>query len=140
VPQEEPLQPAPLKLHATAVFEVPVIVAVKESVPEVGTVALVGLMLSKTAAAVTRVTVAEAVFVGSATLVTVRMRFAGEGMLAGGVYRPPFEMVPHAAPLQPGPATFQVTDVLEDPVTVAANCCVVPSATVALFGLTFTTT
>jgi hypothetical protein len=48
-------------------------------------VAFVGLMLNKTAAAVTRVTVAEAVFVGSATLVTVRVRFAGEGILAGGV-------------------------------------------------------
>ena len=53
--------------------------------PEIGTVAFAGLMLSKTAAAVTRVTVAEAFFVGSATLVTVRMRFAGEGILAGGV-------------------------------------------------------
>jgi len=49
-------------------------------------------------------------------------------------------MVPHAAPLQPAPAMLQVTDVFEVPVTVAANCCVVPSATVALFGLTFTTT
>ena len=47
--------------------------------------ALVGLMLSKTAAAVTRVTVAEAVFVGSAMLVAVTVRFAGEGIFAGGV-------------------------------------------------------
>ena len=49
-------------------------------------------------------------------------------------------MVPHAEPLQPAPAKLQVTDVLEAPVTVAANCCVVPCATVALFGLTFTAT
>jgi hypothetical protein len=42
-------------------------------------------MLSKTAAAATMVTVAEAVLVGSATLVTVTVRVAGEGILAGGV-------------------------------------------------------
>jgi hypothetical protein len=49
-------------------------------------------------------------------------------------------MVPHAALLQPAPATLQVTDVFELPVTVAANCCLVPSATVAVFGLIFTAT
>jgi hypothetical protein len=85
VPQEMPLQPAPLRLHATAVFVVPVTLAVKESVVAVGTVALVGLMLSKTAAAATMPTVAEAVLVGSATLVTVTVSVAGEGTLAGGV-------------------------------------------------------
>jgi hypothetical protein len=47
-------------------------------------------------------------------------------------------MVPHAAPLQPAPPiTFQVTAVLAVPVIVTANCCVLPSATVALFGLNF---
>jgi len=45
-------------------------------------------------------------------------------------------MVPHAAPLQPVPLTLQVTAVFELPVTGAENCCVLPSATVALFGLT----
>ena len=85
VPQEEPLQPAPVKLHATAVFVVPVTVAVKESVLAVGTEALAGLMLSKMAAAATTVTLAEADLVGSATLVTVTLRVAGEGTLAGGV-------------------------------------------------------
>jgi hypothetical protein len=58
---------------------------VKESVLAAGTVALVGLMLSKTAAAATMPTVAEAVLVGSATLVTVTVSVAGEGTLAGGV-------------------------------------------------------
>jgi hypothetical protein len=84
-PQEEPLQPAPLKLHATAVFVVPVTLAVKESVLAVGTEALVGLILNKTAAAATRVTLAEADLVGSATLVTATLSAAGEGTLAGGV-------------------------------------------------------
>src|SRR5579859_2482437 len=49
-------------------------------------------------------------------------------------------MVPHAAPLQPAPLILQVTAVLELPVTVAAHCCVVPTASVALFGLICTAT
>jgi len=85
VPQEEPLQPAPVRLHATAVFEVPETVAVNESTLAVGTEALVGLMLSNTAVAATRVTLAEAVLVGSATLVTVSWSVAGEGTLDGAV-------------------------------------------------------
>jgi hypothetical protein len=64
---------------------VPVTVAVKESVLAVGTAALAGLMLSKTAAAAITVTLAEADLVGSATLVTVTLTVAGEGTLAGEV-------------------------------------------------------
>ena len=85
VPQEEPLQPAPVKLHATATFDVPVTVAVKESTLAAGTKALVGLMLSKTAVAATMLTLADADLVGSATLVTVTWSVAGDGTLAGGV-------------------------------------------------------
>jgi hypothetical protein len=84
-PQEEALQPAPVKLHATAVFVVPVTLAVKESVLATGTETLVGLMLSKTAVAATRVTLADADLVGSATLVAVTLRAAGEGTFAGAV-------------------------------------------------------
>jgi hypothetical protein len=47
-------------------------------------------------------------------------------------------MVPHALPLQPVPLRVQVTAVFEVPVTVAANCCVLPTDTVALFGFTCT--
>jgi len=44
-------------------------------------------------------------------------------------------MVPHAAPLQPGPLiTFQVTAVFDVPVTAAVNCRGDPIATVALAG------
>jgi hypothetical protein len=64
---------------------VPVTLAVKESVLAVGTDALAGVILSKTAAAATMVTLAEADLVGSATLVTVTLSVAGEGTLAGGV-------------------------------------------------------
>jgi hypothetical protein len=67
------------------VFVVPVTVAVNESVLAVGTEAVAGLMLSKTAAAATTVTLADADLVGFATLVTVTRRVAGEGTLAGGV-------------------------------------------------------
>jgi hypothetical protein len=64
---------------------VPVTLAVKEFVLAVGTDALAGVILSKTAAAATMVTLAEADLVGSATLVTVTLSVAGEGTLAGGV-------------------------------------------------------
>jgi hypothetical protein len=73
----------PARLHATAVFDVPDTIAVKESTLAVGTVALVGLMLSKTAAAAARVTLAEAVLVGSATLVAITWSVASEGTLDG---------------------------------------------------------
>jgi len=85
VPQEDPLHPAPFKLHATALFVVPVTVAVNEPSPATGTEALAGLMLSKIAAAVTTVTLAEADLVGSATLVAVTWSVTGEGTLDGGV-------------------------------------------------------
>jgi hypothetical protein len=58
---------------------------VKESVLAVGTAALAGLILSKTAAAATMLTLAEADLVGSATLVTITLTVAGEGTLAGEV-------------------------------------------------------
>jgi hypothetical protein len=47
-------------------------------------------------------------------------------------------MVPHAAPLQPAPVTVQLTAIFEVPVTVAVNCCVLPTDTVALLGFTCT--
>ena len=122
VPQDEPEQPVPAKPQVTAVFEVPVTLAVKSCVPTVGTEALVGLMLNKTAATATMATLAEADLVGSATLVAFTVTVAGEGMLAGGTYKPAAEIVPHAAPLQPEPLSLQVTAVFELPVTFAANC------------------
>ena len=84
VPQEEPLQPAPPKPQVTAVFEVPVTLAVKSCIAAVGTEALVGVMLNKTATAATSVTFAEADLVGSTTLVAFTVTVAGEGTLDGG--------------------------------------------------------
>ena len=103
-------------------FEVPVTLALKSCVPVVGTEALAGLMLNKTATAATIVTLAEADLVGSATLVAFTLTSAGVGTPAGEAYNPLLEIVPHDAPLQPAPLTLQVTVVFEVPVTLSANC------------------
>ena len=103
-------------------FEIPVILALKSCVPTVGTEALVGLILNKTAAAATIVTLTEADFVGSATLVAFTVTVAGEGTLDGEVYSPLAEIIPHVAPVQPTPLTDQVKAELEGPVTLPANC------------------
>jgi hypothetical protein len=136
VPQDEPLHPAPLRLQLTVVFEVPVTLALKSCMPEVGTEALVGVMLNKTATAATIATFAEADVVRSATLVAFSVTVAGEGTLDGAVYNPLVEIIPHAIPVQPAPLTVQISAVFEPPVTFPANCCVCPDVTVALFGLT----
>jgi len=56
---------------------------VKEPTLAVGTSALVGLMLSKTAAVATMVTLADADLVRFATLVALTWSVAGEGAFAG---------------------------------------------------------
>jgi hypothetical protein len=58
----------------------------------------------------------------SATDVAVIFTRFGAGTLAGAVYRPVVEIVPHDAPLHPLPLTLHCTAVFEAPVTVAANC------------------
>jgi hypothetical protein len=136
VPQAEPLQAAPLKLQPTAEFAVPVTLAVNSWVPMVGTAALVGLILIRTTRAAIIATLAEADFVGSATLVAVTVATAGEGTFAGGAYSPLAEIVPHAGPSQPTPVTVQVTAVFDVPVTFPRNCWALPTVIVALFGLT----
>jgi hypothetical protein len=79
-------------------------------------------MLNKTATAATIVTLAEADLVGSAKLVAFTLTAPGVETLAGETYNPMFEIVPHAAPLQPAPLTLQVTAVFEVPVIFPANC------------------
>lgn len=73
---------------------------------------------------------------GSATLVAVTLTIAEEGTLAGATYSPLFEIVPHAAPAQAAPLTFQVTAEFEEPVTFPINCWLFPTVTIALFGST----
>lgn len=90
--------------------------------PAVGTEALVGLMLRNADRAATIVRLAEADFLGSATLVALTITIPGEGTLAGGTYSPLGERIPHAAPTQLGPLTLQATAVFEVPVTIAKSC------------------
>ena len=80
-PQDAPLHPAPLTLHATAVFDVPVTDAVNCCVFPVETEALAGL--TATATTGRTVALAEADLVGSATLVAVILTLAGEGATEG---------------------------------------------------------
>ena len=122
VPQDDPLQPAPLTFQLTAVFEVPDTLALKSCVPTVGTEALVGLMLNNTATAAITVTLAEADLVGSAALVAFTVMIPGDGKLAGAKYSPLGKIVPHAAPVQPEPPTDHVTAIFEVPDTFPANC------------------
>ena len=119
-------------------FEVPVTFAVKSCWPEIGTEALVGLMLIPTAAAPTIVTLAEADLVGSATLVATTLTLAGEAAMEGAKKTaddPLVEIVPQDEPLQPAPLTLQLTAVFEVPVTLAVKSCVPEVGTEALIGL-----
>jgi hypothetical protein len=86
------------------------------------------------------VTVALPDFELFATEVAVTVTSGGLGKLAGAVYKPVDEIVPHDAPLQPVPPRLHVTLVFEVPVTVAVNWCVLPAATSTVAGETFTAT
>ena len=80
------------------------------------------------------VTVAEADFVESATEVAVTFTCAGLGTVAGAVYDPLDDTVPHAVPEHPAPFTVQVTAVLDVFTTDAENCCDLLATTCALVG------
>lgn len=135
-PQAEPLQPAPVTFQLTAVFEMPVTLAVKGCVPAVATEALVGLRLNKTAAAATMVTLAEADLLGSAALVALTVTDGGEGTLIGATYTPLAEIVPHPVLMQPAPLAVHVTAVLEIPLIFAEKAWVFPTASVRFTGFT----
>ena len=68
-------------------------------------------------------TLAEEDFVGSATEVAVTVASEGLGMVAGAVYKPADVIVPHEPDTHPIPETVQLTVVLDEPVTLAVNCC-----------------
>ena len=75
-----------------------------------------------------------------AWLVAATVTEAGFGRSWGAVYSPPVVIVPTVELPPATPFTAQVTVVFEDPVTVALNCCVLPSRTFALAGDTETVT
>jgi hypothetical protein len=71
-----------------------------------------------------------------ATLVAVKVTGLGEGGTWGAVYRPVGEIVPTEELPPTMPSTAHVTAVLLTPVTVAVNCCVPVTCTVAVFTFT----
>ena len=86
------------------------------------------------------VTVAEADFEVSATLVAVTLTEDEFSALAGAVYSPCVVTVPTVALPPVTLFTDQVTLVLSFPVTVAVNCCVACNFTVAVVGVIVTAT
>ena len=122
VPQAAPEQPDPAKLQLTARlgFPVPVTVAANCRSAPSSTGAVPGNTVSEIS--LITVTVAAALFEGSATLVAATVRVAGDGMICGAVYSPVFEIVPTKG-FPPGtPFTLQLTPGLVVLVTEAANC------------------
>jgi hypothetical protein len=83
VPQVFPEQPAPLRLHVTAVFVVLITLAVNCCVLPATTRAVVGEMLTATGGRM--VTVADADLLVSATEAAVTITRAGLGTVAGAV-------------------------------------------------------
>jgi len=84
------------------------------------------------------VTVELAAAVASAALVAATVTLAGLGMAEGAVYMPVALTFPRAV-LPPGmPFTDQVRAVFVVPVTVAENCCVACTLTLAVSGVTST--
>jgi hypothetical protein len=85
-------------------------------------VALAGLTVTATTG--TTVTLAEADFVGSATLTAVTLTVFEAGATGGAKYTaedPLVEIVPQDEPLQLAPFRFQLTAVFEAPVTLAVK-------------------
>src|SRR5579883_654601 len=113
----------PVAVQITAVFAAFVTVAPNCCVPFGKTIALAGEMLTPTDCAAVIVIAAEALLVGSSTLVAFAVK---EPVVAPAVKRPAEVMVP--------PVAVQVTAALVAPVTVAANWRVVPAGTEADVG------
>ena len=120
VPQAAPVQPLPATLQDTALFDVPLTVAVNCWWPPMRSCAVVGDIVSETGGMI--VTDAVADLVGSATEVAVTDTCGGLGTADGAVYSPLAEIVPQAVPVQPLPARLQDTAVFVVLMTVAVNC------------------
>jgi hypothetical protein len=128
-PVAEMLPTLGLIVQVTAVFVVPVTVAVNCWVWPAVRVALGGLTETPMTL---RLTVAPPDLVASATPVAVTVTAWELVMLAGAVYSPLAEMLPTLGLI------VQVTAVFVVPVTVAVNCWVWPAVSVTLGGLTET--
>src|SRR5579884_17891 len=105
----------PVAVQITPVLLLFATVAVNVVLAFGASIVVVGLMLTATGGGAVTVTVADAVFVASATLVAVTEYVPAD---PGAVYRPELDIVP--------PEADQVTAVFDVFVTVAVNCCVAP--------------
>jgi hypothetical protein len=119
-----------LTLHVTEVFEVPVTFAVNCCVPKFATLAEFGVTVTETGEAAVMVTVALPFIELFACDVAVIGTCGALGIAAGAVYSPACVMLPLDAP----PLTAQVTFVFVVPDTMALNCCVLFTATLAVAG------
>ena len=119
--------------QVTAVFDAPVTVAVNCCVCELLNVAVPGVTVTDIGV---MVTVAVAVFVGSAWLVAVTVMVCCDATVDGGVYTPVDALIDPGDP----PGIDQVTAVFDDPVTVAVKVCVCVGPIVAVGGATETDT
>jgi hypothetical protein len=102
------------RLHVTAVFDVPVTVALNWCVSPPWMLTADSVTATLTG---TWCTSAESDFVGSNCSLASTVTVAALGIDAGAVYIPVAVMVPHPAPVQ-----LHVTAVDEVPVTAAVNC------------------
>jgi hypothetical protein len=131
----------PLTDQFTAVLVLPDTVAENCWVWPPCTLADVGDTLTDTAVGVPEIsTVAEADLVVSATLCALTETEPPEGTLAGAVYSPPLEIVPTVELPPATPFTFQLTEVLVVPLTVAENCWLPFTCNAALVGFNETET
>jgi hypothetical protein len=131
------LPPAmPLTSQVIAALGEPFTEAANCWLPKFGTVAALGDTLTESDEPLVTVTMADANFVVSAWEVAVTVTCGGLGTATGAVYTPVLVMVPLGAP----PATLHVTVVFDVLVTVAVNCCVMPTAVLTAVGATETVT
>jgi hypothetical protein len=100
----------------------------------------VGAMLVRTGTGFCNVTALLPVAVASAELTARRVTALEIGTNAGAVYKPAELIVPVDAPPPATPFTCQVTEVFNDPVTVALKDFVAPARTFAIAGETVTVT
>lgn len=131
----------PLTRQVTALLAVPLTVAANVCVADVDTVANDGVTATVMGGGVAEiVTDAVANWVGSAADTALTVTVAGDGTLAGAVYKPAVLIVPTVELPATMPLTRQVTAVLAALLTVAANIWVPFTARLALDGATTTDT
>jgi hypothetical protein len=135
---EPPVTPSTCQV--TAVFAVPVTVAVKACDPYVGTAtgAPLPVIATLTAEPAWIVTVAVADLVGSAKETAVTETVWGFGTIGGAMYTPPMEINPWLGPPPGVPFTSQRTVWFVVPVIAAENCRDAPFDRVAVFGVMVT--